>query len=119
MKTFRIIFTIVCAVCLASLPLVGIFWWDFIVIPIVVAGVSFLLMLSCRKKQMQAEESLESSPVGDFLDPKPTPSATESDSSESLSTEAEAETHPEPQPKAQPEAEKEAIPIEEAGIKTE
>ncbi len=115
MKTFRIIFTIICAVCLASLPLVGIFWLDFIVIPIVVAGVSFLLMLYCRKKQMQAEEALEAAPVGDFLDPKPTPGVTESDSSQPPQPDAQAEA----QPKEQPQAEAEPSPDAESNSKAE
>ena len=119
MKTFRIIFTIVCAICLASLPLVGIFWWDYIVIPIVVAGVSFLLMLYCRKKQMQAEEAAEAAPVGDFLAPKPTPAVKDSASSESHSTDAKPEAQSEEQPNSQPEAKGEPIPNTEANSNEE
>ncbi len=68
MKTCRIIFTILCAVCLAALPLVGIFGgMDYIVIPLFLAGVFFLLMLFCKKKQLEREAKATPSP--DFFTP--------------------------------------------------
>ncbi len=56
MKLCRIISTILCAVCIAALPLVGIFiGFDFIVIPLFGAGLFFTLMLFFRKKHIEQE----------------------------------------------------------------
>lgn len=68
MKTCRIVFTILCAMCLAALPLVGIFGgMDYIVLPLFFAGVFFLLMLFCKKKQLEKEA--KSTPTPDFFTP--------------------------------------------------
>ena len=68
MKTCRIVFTLLCAVCLAALPLVGIFGgMDYIVLPLFFAGVFFLLMLFCKKKQLEREA--KSTPTPDFFTP--------------------------------------------------
>ena len=71
MKVLRIVFTLLCALCLAALPIVGIFWdMEFIVIPLLAAGVFFLLMLFCRKKHMEAEEKKNPTPPqADFFNP--------------------------------------------------
>ena len=57
MKICRIVSTVLCALCLAALPLVGIFGGiDFIVIPLFGAGLFFTLMLFFRKKHLEQEE---------------------------------------------------------------
>jgi hypothetical protein len=79
MKTLRILFTILSAVCLAALPLVGIFGgMDFVTIPLLGAGVFFLLMLFCKNKQEQQEEVKRPTVIADYLHPiepktEPTP----------------------------------------------
>ena len=83
MKTCRIVFTILCAVCLAALPLVGIFGgMDYIVLPIFFAGVFFLLMLFCKKKQLEKEAKSTHTP--DFFTPinSDTETQTKADESE-------------------------------------
>ena len=81
MKVLRIIFTVLCALCLAALPIVGIFWdLEFIVIPLLGAGVFFLLMLFCRKKHMEAEEKQNPTPPqADFFNPASKDSSNSSD----------------------------------------
>jgi hypothetical protein len=69
MKNLRILFTILCAICLAALPLVGIFCIDFIIIPIIIAGITFLLMLHFRNKQILLEEKNQKQPKGDYFSP--------------------------------------------------
>ena len=70
MKTCRIVFTLLCAVCLAALPLVGIFGsMDYIVLPLFFAGVFFLLMLFCKKKQLEKEAKENPTPTPDFFTP--------------------------------------------------
>ncbi len=71
MKICRIISTILCAVCIAALPLVGIFiGFDFIVIPLFGAGLFFTLMLFFRKKHIEQEERTNPTPpTGDYLNP--------------------------------------------------
>ena len=77
MIKLRIIFTILSALCLAFFPLVGIFGgMDYIGIPILLAGIFFLLMLVCKNKQLQQEEKLNAEPKGDFLNPLPKPTDT-------------------------------------------
>ena len=56
MKTFRIVSAVLCALCIAALPLVGIFaGFDYIVIPLFGAGLFFTLMLLFRKKHIEQE----------------------------------------------------------------
>ena len=56
MKTCRIVSAVLCALCIAALPLVGIFaGFDYIVIPLFGAGLFFTLMLLFRKKHMEQE----------------------------------------------------------------
>ena len=82
MKTCRIVFTLLCAVCLAALPLVGIFGgMDYIVLPIFFAGVFFLLMLFCKKKQLEREA--KSTPTPDFFTPINSDAETEAKADES------------------------------------
>ena len=73
MKVCRIISTILCAVCIAAVPIVGIFGGlDFIVIPLFGAGLFFTLMLFFRKKHMEQEERANpTAPTGDFFNPTP------------------------------------------------
>ena len=71
MKICRIVSAVLCALCLAALPLVGIFaGFDFIVIPLFGAGLFFTLMLFFRKKHMEQEERENpTTPTGDFFNP--------------------------------------------------
>ena len=94
MKNLRIFFTIVCAVCLAILPIVAIVWLNFAWIPLIVAGISFVLMLHFKNKQLLAELSNEK-PAGDFFAPAPQ-SATEplSDTESQPDTEPTTQTNP-------------------------
>ena len=70
MKTLRILFTILSALCLAALPLVGIFGgMDYVAIPLLGAGVFFLLMLFCKNKQEQQEERERPTVTADYLHP--------------------------------------------------
>ena len=71
MKTCRIVSAVLCALCIAALPLVGIFaGFDYIVIPLFGAGLFFTLMLLFRKKHMEQEECENpTAPAGDFFNP--------------------------------------------------
>ena len=73
MKTLRIIFTVLCAICIAALYPVGVFLdLPFVLGVIAIGGTSFLLMLWCRKRQWMAEQKKEPvKPVGDFFHPLP------------------------------------------------
>lgn len=73
MKVCRIISTILCAVCIAAAPLVGIFLdLEYLVIPLFGAGLFFTLMLFFRKKHMEQEERANPTlPTGDFFNPAP------------------------------------------------
>lgn len=73
MKTCRIVSAVLCALCIAALPLVGIFaGFDYIVIPLFGAGLFFTLMLLFRKKHMEQEaRETPTSPAGDFFNPTP------------------------------------------------
>ena len=72
MKICRIVSTILCAICLAALPLVGILTgMDYLVIPLLGAGIFFALMLFFRKKQMEQEERENPTPSADFFHPLP------------------------------------------------
>ena len=56
MKTCRIVSAVLCALCLAALPLVGIFaGLNYIVIPLFGVGLFFTLMLFFRKKHIEQE----------------------------------------------------------------
>ena len=69
MKTLRIIFTILSAVCLAAIYPVGVFLdFPFVLGLIAIGGSSFLLMLWCKKKQEKAEQP-PAQPQGDFFHP--------------------------------------------------
>lgn len=72
MKILRVIFTILCAVCIAALPVAGIFGGlPFAGIALLGAGVFFTLMLACKSRQL-AEEQKQSEPqqpAGDFFHP--------------------------------------------------
>lgn len=95
MKNLRIFFTIVCAVCLAILPIVVIVWLNFAWIPLIVAGISFVLMLHFKNKQLLAELSNEK-PAGDFFAPAPK-SDTEPTTQTNPDTPLEAETPTNPE----------------------
>lgn len=70
MKTLRIIFTLLCAACLLAVFPVGTFLdFGYAMIVLLAAGVFFLGMLFCKRKQEQAE-SKEQDPAPDFLNPK-------------------------------------------------
>ena len=71
MKTLRIIFAILCAVCLASLYPVGVFLdLPYVLGVVAIGGISFMLMLWCKHKQEMAEQQNEPTPpVGDFFHP--------------------------------------------------
>ena len=70
-KTLRIIFTVVCAVCLAALLPVGAFGDMPWVIGIGIgAAISFGAMLFCKSKQDKKENPPKQQP--DFLAPAPT-----------------------------------------------
>ncbi len=89
MKTLRIIFTLLAALCLAAFPLVGIFWgMDYIGIPIVAGGIFFLLMLVCKNKQLEQEQKQTAQPKADFLNPLPN-AAPKSEQSSNKSEETE------------------------------
>ena len=71
MKICRIISAILCALCIAALPIVGIFaGLDYIVIPLFGTGLFFTLMLFFRKKHMEQEaRENPTTPEGDFFNP--------------------------------------------------
>ena len=57
MKICRIVSTVLCALCIAAVFIVGTFGGlDYIVIPLFGAGLFFTLMLFFRKKHLQQEE---------------------------------------------------------------
>ena len=69
MKTLRIIFTVLCAVCLLAVFPVGAFWDFKYAMPILLlAGFFFLAMLFCKNRQEQ-KEAREADPEPDFLNP--------------------------------------------------
>ncbi len=71
MKVCRIVCTILCAVCLAAAPIVGIFLgFEWLVAPLFGAGLFFTLMLFFRKKHIEQEaRENPTAPTGDFLNP--------------------------------------------------
>ncbi|MBQ8320437.1 MAG: hypothetical protein IJX81_06115 [Clostridia bacterium] len=70
MKTLRILFTVLCAVCLAAIFPIGTFWeMGYALIALAAAGVFFLAMLYCKRKQESAEKG-EQEPQPDFFQPK-------------------------------------------------
>ena len=72
MKQLRIVFTILCAVCVAALPLAGIFGGlPFAGIALIGAGIFFFLMLACKSRQLANEQKQNDQPVGDFFHPIP------------------------------------------------
>ena len=70
MKNLRILFTIICAVCLAVLPIFATVLFNFVWIPLLLAIISFALMLYFKNKHVLSEQS-EEKPVGDFFSPAP------------------------------------------------
>ena len=72
MKTLRILFTIICALSLALLPLVGILWVNWIAVPILTAGISFLLMIKFKTEQERQENIEAQQPAGDYFSPAST-----------------------------------------------
>ena len=69
MKTLRIVFTVLCAVCLLAVFPVGTFLDFGYALPILIlAGFFFLAMLFCKNKQEQ-KEAREADPEPDFLNP--------------------------------------------------
>ena len=74
MKQLCIVFTILCAVCVAALPLAGIFGGlPFAGIALISAGIFFFLMLACKSRQLAIEQKQNEQPVGDFFHPIPNP----------------------------------------------
>ena len=72
MKICRIVFTILCAICLAALPIVGVFGgMDWLVVPLFLAGVFFMLMMACKNAQLKREQQENPTPTPDFLNPAP------------------------------------------------
>ena len=71
MKICRIVSTVLCALCIAAVFLVGTFGGlNYIVIPLFGAGLFFTLMLFFRKKHMEQEERENpTAPAGDFFNP--------------------------------------------------
>ena len=67
MKTFRILFTLVCAACIAVLPFFLIFWMNLIAIPLLLAGASFFLMIYFKNKHELQENPPQ--PTGDYFHP--------------------------------------------------
>ena len=70
MKNLRILFTIICAVCLTVLPIFATVLFNFVWIPLLLAIISFALMLYFKNKHVLSEQS-EEKPVGDFFSPAP------------------------------------------------
>ena len=93
MKTLRIIFTILCAVCLAALYPVGVFLdMPFVFGVVAIGGTSFMLMLWCKKKQEIAEskeQGTPAKPVGDFFHPLPKTEQTDEATAQTPSTPAQ------------------------------
>ncbi len=89
MKNLRILFTIICAVCLAALPIFATLLFDFVWIPLMLAVISFVLMLYFKNKHVLSELS-EEKPVGDFFSPVPKTTNPES-STEAQDTTVEAQ----------------------------
>ena len=72
MKICRIVFTILCAICLAALPIVGVFGgMDWLVVPLFLAGVFFMLMMACKNTQLKREQQENPTATPDFLNPAP------------------------------------------------
>lgn len=72
MKQLRIVFTILCAICVAALPLAGIFGGlPFAGLALIGAGIFFFLMLACKSRQLADEQKQNEQPVGDFFHPLP------------------------------------------------
>ncbi len=70
MKTLRIIFTVLCAVCLLALFPIGAFWDFAYALPVLIlAGVFFLAMLFFKNRQ-ESKEAKDEQPKPDFLNPK-------------------------------------------------
>ena len=93
MKTLRILFTLLAALCLAAFPLVGIFGgMDYIGIPILIGGVFFLLMLLCKNKQLEQEEKQSAAPKADFLNPQPKTQSEKLDNGENQTTPKESDS---------------------------
>ncbi len=73
MKICRIVFTILCAICLAALPLVGVFGgMDWLVAPLFAAGVFFMLMLACKNAQLKREQAENPTSASDLSTPAST-----------------------------------------------
>lgn len=69
MKILRILFTVLCAVCLLAVFPVGTFLDMGYVLPILLlAGLFFLAMLYCKNRQ-ERKESENKTPEPDFLNP--------------------------------------------------
>lgn len=71
MKTLRIIFTILCAICLAAaMPLGTFFDWLWALPCLLLAGIFFMLMWICKSAQ-EAKEAKQNptAPQGDFFHP--------------------------------------------------
>lgn len=69
MKTLRIVFTVLCAVCLLAVFPVGTFLdFGYALAVLILAGFFFLAMLFCKNKQEQ-KEARDIDPEPDFLNP--------------------------------------------------
>lgn len=78
MKICRIVFTILCAICLAALPIVGVFGgMEWLVAPLFFAGVFFMLMLACKNAQLNREQRENPTPAPEV---SPTPSTSDEES---------------------------------------
>ena len=71
MKTLRIIFTILCAICLAvAMPLGTFFDWLWALPCLLLAGIFFMLMWICKGAQENQErKQTPPAPQGDFFHP--------------------------------------------------
>ena len=78
MKNLRILFTIICAVCLAVLPIFATVLFNFVWIPLLLAIISFALMLYFKNKHVLSEQQ-DKQPVGDFFSPVPKANEQETD----------------------------------------
>jgi hypothetical protein len=81
MKTLRILFTILCAICLAvAMPLGTFFDWLWALPCLLLAGVFFMLMWICKGAQENQERKQNPpKPQGDYLSPLPKTDETETE----------------------------------------
>lgn len=72
-KTLRILFTVLCALCLAALFLVGTFGdLPWLLVTLLAAAIFFALMLFCKRKQ-ESLKHRDDPPAPDFMNTDETP----------------------------------------------